>query len=375
MFLRILLQSLRVRKSRVFIAFCSVMIGASITTALLSIYFDISIKMNQELKSYGANFFIGSGTSSGSVTIKQKSLEKALELISQEKIIAKSSYIYGVTRLDLGNAVIAGVEFSGFKKLSSYWRVKGRWITVDFDQKHAMVGKSLAKKMELTIGDMVTITNRKLNISKKVKIKGIFESGAAEDEQIFVNLSLAQKVLGMEGKINHTMLSLGTQGMNIDLLADRLEKQLPFIDARPLRKVSYSEGKILGKIEGLLSLVAIMILLATSLCIMTTLVAMVVERSKEIGLMKALGAENPKIVLLFMSETAIIVFLGVIAGSVLGFILAQVIGQSVFNSSISFRFIVLPLTFSISIVTAVIAAIIPVRMTVNILPAQVLKGE
>ncbi len=57
MFLRILFKSLKVRKSRVSIAFFSIAIGAAIITALSCVYFDISIKMSKELRTYGANFF------------------------------------------------------------------------------------------------------------------------------------------------------------------------------------------------------------------------------------------------------------------------------------------------------------------------------
>jgi len=59
MFLLVLFKSLKIRKNRVAITFFSIMIGASVITALSSVYFDISAKMSRELRAYGANFFIG----------------------------------------------------------------------------------------------------------------------------------------------------------------------------------------------------------------------------------------------------------------------------------------------------------------------------
>ncbi len=216
---------------------------------------------------------------------------------------------------------------------------------------------------------------RETGFSKKLTIRGIVETGQAEDEQIFVNLSLAQKVLGQEGRINHAMLSVLSRDFDIEALAAELERELPGVSAEPLRKVSYSEGKILEKIKGLMALVAVVILAATTLCVMTTLMAMVVERTREIALHKALGAENRSIVRQFLVETGCIGLAGIAAGMAVGFVLAQVLGQAVFGASISFRPATVPLTVTVSLLAALLAAALPVRMAVRVAPATVLKGE
>ncbi len=375
MFLRILFKSLKVRKNRVFITFFSIMIGAAIITALSSVYLDISAKMSRELRAYGANFFIGPAVSSGSRTIDSQLIEEALRMVPPEKLIGASPYIYGVVRLDLGSAVMAGVDFSGLRRLATYWQVEGKWIAVDFDEDSCMIGKTLAKNMELKVGDSVNVINNETGFQKKLTIKGIAETGQSEDEQIFVNLSLAGKVLGLEGKANHAMLSIVTEGTDIDGLAAKMESRFSGIDAKPIRKVTYSEGRILEKIKGLMAIIALIILTVTTLCVMTTLIAIISERTREIGLMKALGADDRSIVLQFLSETLIIGLAGVAAGLVAGFILAQILGQAVFGSSISFRLSVLPMTLIPSVIASLLAAAIPVRMAVGVVPAQVLKEE
>jgi len=375
MFLRILLQSLRHRKSRVAIAFLSVLLGAAVVFALLSLYFDISIKMSRELRAYGANFFVGAAADAGGATVDEEVLGRVLSRIPEEKLVGASPYLYGVARLDLGNAVLAGVDFAGLEKLSPFWQVEGNWITVGFDEEHCLVGKSLAENMALEVGDSVTARKRETGFSKKLTVRGIVETGAAEDDQIFVNLPLAQKVLGEEGRINHVMLSVLSRDFDIEGLAADLERELPGVSAEPLRKVSYSEGRILEKIKGLMALVAVVILAATTLCVMTTLMAMVVERTREIALHKALGAENRSIVRQFLVETGCIGLAGIAAGMAVGFLLAQLLGQAVFGASISFRPVTVPLTLSVSLLAALAAAALPVRMAVRVAPAVVLKGE
>ena len=374
MFLRILLQSLRIRKSRVLIAFCSILIGAAVVFALLSLYFDISIKMSRELRAYGANFFVGAAET-GQPTLEADIYRRVLEQIPAQRLVGASPYLYGVARLDLGNAVLAGVDFTGLRRLSPFWQVEGKWIAVDFDEEHCMIGRALARNMALKVGDRLRVLKRETGFNQSLTVRGIVETGQAEDDQIFVNLSLAQKILGQPGRINHAMLSILSRDFDTDALAARLKEQWPGVTAAPLRKVSYSEGKILEKIKGLMALVAVIILAATTFCVMTTLVAMVVERTREIALLKSLGAENRSIVRQFLIETCCISLAGIAGGMLVGFLLAQLLGQAVFGAAISFRLAVVPLTPTVSLVAALLAAIMPVRMALRIAPATVLKGE
>ena len=375
MFLLILFKSLKIRRNRVAITFFSIMIGAAIITALASVYFDISVKMSRELRAYGANFFIGPAVSSGSRIADSQMIEEAIRMAPSGKLMGASPYIYGVVRLDLGNAVLAGVDFAGLRRLSPYWQVEGKWIAVDFDENSCMIGKTLAKNMELKVGDAVNVIRNETGFQRSLTVKGIAETGQAEDEQIFVNVSLAGKILGQEGKVNHAMLSIVTEGTDIDGLVARMEGRFPGLDAKPLRKVSYSDGRILEKIKGLMAIIALIILTVTTLCVMTTLMAIVSERTREIGLMKAIGADDRNIVLQFLAETLTIGLAGVAAGLVVGFILAQILGQAVFGSFISFRMIVLPVTLIPSVIASLLAAALPVRMAVRVVPAQVLKEE
>lgn len=375
MFFRLLFKSLRGRKNRVLIAFCSITTGAAVITALLGLYFDISIKMSRELRSYGANFFIGPEPGSGVNTIEQADVDEIIKEIPPERLIGATPYLYGIVRLDLGSAVLAGVDFPGLRRLSPYWQVEGFWVSVDFDEVNSMVGASLAKSMELKVGDRVTVMNTETGFQKTLTIKGIVETGQAEDEQIFVNLSLARKVLGIEGKVNHVLLGIVAEGVDVEALAQGLEKRYASIDARPIRKISQSEGRILAKVRGLMALVAAVMLSVTTLCVMATLMAIVSERRREIGLMKALGFENRGIVAQFLSETAVIACAGSLAGLFLGFMLAQVLGQAIFGSSISWRMTVVPWTFLVSLAAALAAAVMPLRTAVGVAPAQVLRGD
>ncbi len=374
MFTTLVSRSLTVRRNRVAISVFSITIGAIIVTALALLYFDISQKMHKELRTYGANFFIAPSSDSNKRDIASAVLEKAMAMIPAEAIYAASPYLYGVVHLDQGNAIMAGVDFSGLKRLSPYWQVEGGWISVDFDDQNCMIGKTLATTMELKLGSKINVVNEANRQRRTVRVKGIVESGQDADNQIIVSMALARELLGSSDRVSNAMLSLYADKVNVDELGAEIEKQIPEIDARPIRKISQSEGKVVDKIKGLIATVILLILATTTLCVMTTMMAVVTERTREIGLLMALGAKSNTIQRLFQVEALIMSAFGVFLGLVFGFLLAQFLGEMVFHSSISFRWIVIPITITVSLLSALIASVLPVRQAVRIDPAQVLRG-
>ena len=171
------------------------------------------------------------------------------------------------------------------------------------------------------------------------------------------------------------MLSIVARGAEADALARELNRSFDGIEAKPIRKISDSDGQILGKIEALMALVAAIILIISTLCVNATLTAMVAERTREIGLQKALGASNRAIVAQFTAETGLIALAGVVLGMALGIGLAQLLGQAIFNTWVTFRPLVLPLTVGVSLMAALAAAVLPLRGAVAVVPARVLRGE
>ena len=371
MFWRLILQALRLRLQRVLIIFAALTVGASIVTAMAAVYFDINTKMSEELRTFGANFYIGAN--SGDL-IQTSQVEQILQQAPSDLINAASPYLYGVARADLEKIVIMGVWFEDMKILAPYWQVTGQQIGVNFDDRNAMIGKTLAERLNLKIGDNLTLTKSSLE-KHQFKIKAIIEAGDATDSMLIVNLDFAQNWLGKDGLASNALLSVKTNQGQVEGFARQLQQQYPDLEIRPIRKVSASEGQILDKIKGLMGLISAVILILATLCVNTTLIAIVGERAKEFALQKALGAKRRDIIVQIGTEIFIIAFCAILAGLIIGYILAQILGLTVFKASIDMRLPVLPLTISLSLLVAVAAVIVPTRRALQIEMANVLKGE
>lgn len=373
MFWRLIFRALRLRLQRVFIIFTALTVGASIVTAMAAVYFDINTKMSQELRTFGANFYIGSADGG---MMNQAELNAILQKSPDGFITAASPYLYGVVRSDLEKIVLMGVNFDAMRILAPYWQITGSAINVNFDDRNAMIGKTLAERLHVKVGDSLQLSKNAVE-KHSFNIKGIVEAGDATDNMLIVNVEFVQNWLDKEGVVNNALLNVqNEQGANtVDQFAEKIMQQYPDLTARPIRKVSASEGQILEKIKGLMGLISLVILVLATLCVNTTLIAIVGERSKEFALQKSLGAKKFDIIRQISTEILIIAFCAIIIGLGLGYLLAQVLGITVFKSYIDMRLPVLPITIVLSLLVAFVAVIIPTRRALSINVANVLKGE
>ena len=373
MFWRLIFRALRLRLQRVFIIFTALTVGASIVTAMAAVYFDINTKMSQELRTFGANFYIGSADGG---MMNQAELNSILQKAPDGFITAASPYLYGVARSDLEKIVLMGVNFDAMRILAPYWQITGSAINVNFDDRNAMIGRTLAERLHVKVGDSLQLSKNAVE-KYSFNIKGIVEAGDATDNMLIVNVEFAQNWLDKEGVVNNALLNVqNEQGANtVDQFAEKIMQQYPDLTARPIRKVSASEGQILEKIKGLMGLISLVILVLATLCVNTTLIAIVGERSKEFALQKSLGAKKFDIIRQISTEILIIAFCAIIIGLGLGYLLAQVLGITVFKSYIDMRLPVLPITVVLSLLVAFVAVIIPTRRALSINVANVLKGE
>jgi putative ABC transport system permease protein len=147
------------------------------------------------------------------------------------------------------------------------------------------------------------------------------------------------------------------------------------VSPRLVKRVTDSEGAVLTKLQALIVLVTIVVLVLIMICVATTMMAVIAERRREIGLRKALGASNKSLVTEFLGEGLFLGAAGGVLGAVLGFGFAQIVGLNVFNRSVAFLPLLLPLTIAASMFITGIACVIPVRQAVDVDPAIVLRGE
>jgi len=119
----------------------------------------------------------------------------------------------------------------------------------------------------------------------------------------------------------------------------------------------------------------LLVLVLCGLCVMTTLLSIVLEREREIGLMRSIGAGDGAILKMFLGEVSLLGLLGGAFGLVLGAAAARFTGNRLFDAAIAPRAGVVPLVLAVSLALCWLAVLLPLRRALAIEPAAALRGD
>lgn len=147
----------------------------------------------------------------------------------------------------------------------------------------------------------------------------------------------------------------------VSSIAQQLREAVPGAEARIVRQVAEGEGALLRKISLLMFLIALAIICTSILGVTSTMTTTVLERRKEVGLFRALGAEGARISSVFLGEALIMGVLGGILGCGLGYLIAQQISRQIFNAMLAYNSLSLPAAIVIAVLIAVLGSLLPMR--------------
>ncbi|HEY5975973.1 MAG TPA: ABC transporter permease, partial [Geobacteraceae bacterium] len=154
-----------------------------------------------------------------------------------------------------------------------------------------------------------------------------------------------------------------------------LEKSLPGTRVREVRQVTRTSASLLKKVQLLMGLVTAVVLAASAASVTGTMSTTVLERGREIGLIKAVGATRWSAVLLFAAEACLLGVAGGVAGCGIGTLIAEMISRSVFSVSIEFIPLAVPISVATGLLIALAGNLGPLLSVYRLDPVQSLRGE
>ncbi len=408
-FWRLVARSLSVKRPQAVVAIGALTVGAAVTAMLLNLYGDVQRGMSREFRAYGANVVLTRaldaaagapmGTAGGASAATEGSIPVGVideAIMSRLESFGAGRYgfeaaplLFVVMRLrrtsggprlpEFEDTVATGTDFSALRRVFPSWRIEGS--SANLAAGTCMVGAHVAARLRLGVGDtfelhpLPHLATTGEEHAGECRIAGVVSTGSSEDDQVFVPLQTLQRAAGLEGKISMVELSVPGEPQEIERAMGEMARAIPRAEVRPVREIVYSEGNVLGSIRWLTVWLTALILIIIALSVAATMTAIVLQRRRDVAVMKALGASDRALMGLFLAEGAGLGLLGGCAGFALGALLARQLVHQLFGTEFHMVFWSFPAISLSSMLLALAATVFPVRIVRRIEPATVLRGE
>ncbi len=255
----------------------------------------------------------------------------ALQKIDSVK--AYSPYVEGQALLQVGEwgagVLLRGIDTEKEKQVSKFFDYMQQG-TLSNDEGGVAVGVELARRAHLQIGSEVLIATQNTKKPAHFRVEGIFSSGMFEYDAnlLFVNLASAQKLYEIPGAVS----GLSVELKNVDRAQSAQEKiqtllNYPFV-VRTWMDMNRTLFSALKLEKIVMFLILALIILVACLNIAGSLTILVMDKTKEIGVMRALGATSGDMVKVFATDGLVLGALGSLTGLVMGTLICWVLGHT-----------------------------------------------
>ncbi|MCZ7403738.1 MAG: ABC transporter permease [Candidatus Methanoperedens sp.] len=269
------------------------------------------------------------------------------------------------------------------KQLKDAKLTAGRYL-MPGDGYKAVIGSSIARKFNLKVGDELELKSKRLQSkssitnTRNVSVVGIMEyTGSMFDSVVQMPLDRAQKFYKMENTVSF-IYAEPAPGTDSSELAKRIDLSVEKVKSKsPEQLRKEIEGQLV--IFGLITIsAAVLAAVIGGLSVMNTMLMSVSERTKEFGLLKALGAERKTILFMTMGEAALMGVIGGITGITAGSLLVHFLNKS-FEAQGSALFAITPRLVVIGLLFATILGIVcgtyPAYRATRMSPMEALRYE
>ena len=226
--------------------------------------------------------------------------------------------------------VVEGIDPEKEALLSSAVKLTAGDDLFEEDSDGALIGDGLFKSLNLSVGASLTLMATTADGSfdaRDVIATGAISTGTREVDNRFmrINLKHAQDLMYTQGVTRVVVLLKDTQDTEqvMALLSETFKQQGLALELRSWSDLADYYHEVVNLFDGIFSIVQIIVLAIVLLGIVNTMVMAVMERTPEIGTIRAIGGTRGEVMRLFISEAFILGFVGSVLGVIFAILLAQ----------------------------------------------------
>ncbi|WP_291346827.1 FtsX-like permease family protein [Desulfobacula sp.] len=321
------------RKGKMFFLVLGLVIGISTVVTLLSITQTMTRNIEERLNQFGANIVMVpksenlslnyGGIDVGGVSYKvrefdQEQLEDIKTIKNYKNLSIIAPKVLGPVTVNGKNVLLMGVLFEEELALKTWWHKTGG--TFPEKENEVMLGSQIATLLGFKTGGIINLSGNSFKVATILK-----PTGASEDDAIIASLGASQRLLGKEDKLSMVEISAFCQGCPISEMTLQIAEKFPNAKVTAMKQAVMSKMQSIDMFKSFSLGVSIIVILIGSLLVLVTMMGSVNERTREIGIFRAIGFRSGHVMQIILLEAML---LGIIGG-ILGFVIGNLIAYGI----------------------------------------------
>ena len=409
----IALANIKRRKGKALFLVVGIAIGIGTAVALLSLSGSIKKEIGTQLDQYGANIIVvpqsnslsldygGINVSSVSFDVHQLKNDDAkniLDIPYRDRLSVVAPKILGAVSASGSEVLLAGVDFESELKLRRWWSIEGQ---PPANEQEMLAGYEAALALSLiepvehanheegehadhvggdsgsdTVHPFRIVRDRLQIAGREHRVAGVIaQTGGPEDRMLFGSLDHVQGLLGKPGQLSLVEVSALCKDCPVEDIVAQISERLPHVKVSAIQQSVRLRTEMVERLTRFSAAISAVVLAIGALMIFTTMMGSVIERTREIGVLRAIGFRRAHIIKGLMIEVSVMSVAGGLLGWAAGMLASWLALPYFAETNVDLRFepTLAAAAIGVGLVIGVISSLYPIIRASRLDPSEAVR--
>lgn len=319
------LNNLRRRKTKMIFLVLGLTIAVSTVVTLITVSQIMNADIANKLDEFGANILIapkseelalsygGMAVSGVSLDVQKLSTEDVKQIRTiknRENIKIIAPKLLNATKVMQRNVLVVGVDFEQELQLKKWWKLIGERPSA---KRGAIIGADAKNKLQLGLNQSFEINGELFTVAAILE-----PTGSQDDGIVLIDLQEAQRLFGKPNQISLIEVAALCYDCPIEEIVRQTSEKLPNAKVMAIRQTIESKMEAMHRFEHFSYGISAVVLLVAALIVITNMTASVSERTREIGVFRAIGFRQTHVMNIILTEAFLTSLIAGVSGYFIG---------------------------------------------------------